>query len=161
MNVLDLAEAAVSASSDDPEGTSLTVDKILRLLDTRGSCNEHLANPSNHPRRGCIKPRSEPLTGDEPVYGDFLVLVYGAHDPFVRLDDFPSLEVMERWLASNEGIVNSFITYAIAFIDRKPRPYAVAYSTPDGDVQEFDKWAQNLIGRQPAEEATVRWVVWK
>jgi hypothetical protein len=96
------------------------------------------------------------------VYGDFLVLVYGAHDPFVRLDDFPSLEVMERWLATNEGIVNSYITYAIAFIDSKPRPYAVAYSTPDGDVQEFDKWAQNLIGRQPAEEATtVRWVVWK
>jgi hypothetical protein len=157
MNVLDLAEMAVAASNDDPEGCCLTIDEVLRRLDTRGSGNAHLADPVV----GESRFRSKALRGDEPVYGDFLALVYCAHYPLVRLDEFADLRAMEEWLASDGGIVNSFATYVIAFIAGKPRLYAVGYRTADGTVEEFDKWAQNLVGPQPAENATNRWVVWK
>lgn len=157
MNVLEMAEMAVAASNDDPEGCCLTIDEVLRRLDTRGSRNAHLADPLVDESRF----RSKALRGNEPVYGDFLALVYCAHYPLLRLDDFADISSMEEWMASDGGIVNSFATYVIIFIAGKPKLYAVAYTTADGTVQEFDKWAQNLVGRQPAENALKRWIVWK
>ena len=86
LTVPDIANEAVAASQDDPEVSNLTVATILRLLDVTGSANMHLANPLNHPRRGYFKSRETALSGEEPVYGAFLALVYCAHDPFARLD---------------------------------------------------------------------------
>jgi hypothetical protein len=159
--VVELASSAVAATADDPEGSCLTVDEILRLLDTSGTKNTHLQNPLNQPTSGYTKPRRAPLTGTEPVHGDFLVLIYCAHDPFVRLDDYDDLAAMETALASNSGIVNFMITYAIAFIHGRVRPYTVAYSTPDRGIGRFDKNAQNLHGEQPAEKAKHRWIIWE
>lgn len=161
LNVLELASSAVAATADDPEGSCLTVEDILRLLDTSGTKNTHLENPLNHPMGWYQKPRATPLNGVEPVYGDFLVLIYCGHDPFLRLDDYDDLEAMETALASNSGIVNFMITYAIAFINGQVQPYTVAYSTPDGGIGRFDKNAQNVDGEQPAETATHRWIVWE
>jgi hypothetical protein len=157
MNVLEMAEMAVAASRDDPEGSCLTVAEVLRRLDTPDSNNAHLADPAVDRSRF----RTEVLSGEEPVYGEFLTLVYSAHYPLVRLDGFADLRAMETWLASDRGILNSFATYVIAFIAGKSRSYAIAYQTADGAVHEFDKWAQNLLGPQPAENASNRWVVWK
>ena len=161
LSVLELATSAVAATQDDPEGSCLSVEAILRLLDTDGTKNSHLENPLNHPLRWSSKPRVVPLEGSEPVSGDFLVLIYCAHDPFVRLDDYEDIYEMERALASNSGIVNFMITYAIAFIHGRVRPYTVAYRTTDGLIGRFDKNAQNLVGSQPAEEATDRWIIWE
>lgn len=159
LSILELANSAVAATSDDPEGSALTVNEILRLLDTSGSRNTHLKNPLNH-QSWSIKPRSVPLEGTEPVHGEFLVLVYCGHDPFVRLDDYDDLHEMETVLASDSGIVNPFITYAIAFIHGRVRPYTVAYNTTHGQTGRFNKWDQNLSGSQPAENATHRWIIW-
>lgn len=161
LTVLELANSAVAATQDDPEGSCLTVEEILRLLDTDGTKNTHLENPLNHPPRWWIKPREIPLTGTEPVHGDFLVLIYCAHDPFVRLDDYDDLQAMETALASNSGIVNFLVTYAIAFIHGRVRPYTVAYRTADGLTGRFDKNAQNLVGSQPAENTPDRWIIWE
>jgi len=157
MNVLEMAEMAVAESNDDPDGSCLTVAEILRRLDTHDSNNVHLADPAVDRSRF----RSEVLSVDEPVCGEFLALVYSAHYPLVRLDGFTDLREMEAWLASDCGILNSFATYVIAFIAGKLRSYAVAYQTDDGAVHEFDKWAQNRLGPQPAENASNRWVAWK
>lgn len=157
MNVREMAEMAVAASNDDPEGSCLAVAEILRRLDTHDANNAHLADPAVDRSRF----RSEVLSGEEPVYGEFVTLTYSAHYPLVRLDGFADLRAMEAWLASDGGIVNFFATYVIAFIAGKSRSYAIAYRTADGAVHEFDKWAQNLLGHQPAENAGNRWVAWK
>lgn len=157
MNVLDMANMAVAESNDDLEGSCLTVAEVLQRLDTRDPNNAHLADSAVDRSRF----RSEVLRGDEPVYGEFLALVYSAHYPLVRLDGFADLRAMEEWLASDSGIVNSLATYVTAFVAGKSRRYAVAYKTDDGAVHEFDKCAQNLHGPQPAENASNRWVAWK
>jgi hypothetical protein len=158
-SVIDLAEEAVAATQDDPEGSALTVNEILRLLDVIGTRNPHLENPLNHPRQGYIRPRQTPLTGDEPVSGEFLSLTYCAHDPFVLLRDHDGLESLE-WHLAGSGIANFYITYCIAFIDGKVARYRIAYSADDGTVAWFDKNLQNSEGSQPAERAVKRWVIW-
>ena len=45
ITVSALANEAVAATQDDPEGSALTVNEILRLLDVTGTRNPHLENP--------------------------------------------------------------------------------------------------------------------
>ncbi len=137
----------------------MSVKEIFWLLDTDGNRNTHLKNSLNH-ESWHSNPRGVPLKGIEPVHGDFLVLVYCAHDPSVRLDDYDDLDAMESALASDSGIVNFLITYAVAFIHGQVRPYTVAYSTTDGRIERFDKIAQTVHGPQPAEQAKHRWIIW-
>jgi len=121
LTVLDLADEVVAATRDDPEGSALTVATILRLLDVTGPFNTHLANPLNHPLRYYPKPRETALSGKEPVYGAFLALVYSAHDPFVRLESFDGIELLEQFLGSNSNVVNPFITYCAEFVAGRVR----------------------------------------
>jgi hypothetical protein len=162
LTVLELANAAVAATQDDPEGSMLTVPAVLCLLDVHGTRNAHLANPLNHPPlgRGCFKPREVRLSGAEPIHGAFLTLSYCCHDPFVQLIDFDDIKSLEQMLASGSGIVNFYINYAVAFIDGKVARYQIAYRGDDGSIGLFDKHLQNTQGPQPAERANNRWVVW-
>lgn len=160
LTISTLANEAVAATQDDPEGSALTVNEILRLLDVKGTRNPHLENPLNHPLQGYIRARRARLRGDELVYGEFLSLTYCAHDPFVRLTDHDDLESLALFLASGSGIVNFFITYCIAFIDGKVARYRVAYSADGGAVACFDKHLQNTKGPQAAERVDKRWVIW-
>jgi hypothetical protein len=160
LTVIEVAKAAVEATQDDPEGSALTVNEILHLLDIRGTRNPHLENPLNHPQQGYIRPRQAPLTGDEPVFGEFLSLTYCGHDPFFRIEDHENRESLELHLACGSGVVNFYITYCLAFIDGKVARYRVAYSEDDGSVAWFDKDLQNTKGAQPAERALKRWIVW-
>ncbi len=160
LSVRKLAEDAVAATQNDPEGSPLTLTDVLRLLDSDGNRNRHLRNPLNHPRDGYIKPRAVPLTGDEPVHGDFLALTYCAHDPFVRLDDHESLEQLEKFLASDSGTINFYITCSIAFIRGSVVPYRIGYELDDKTVGVFDKHLQDTRGAQPAEKAAKRWIIW-
>jgi len=161
LSVLDLANAAVAADKDDPEGGDLTVPKVLRLLDVRkGSLNAHRENPLNHPQRGAIRPRETALSGAEPVYAPLLTLTYCAHDPSFLLDEHADIQALEEYLASQSGLVNPFITHCIVLIDEKVEPYRIAYTATDGSCGYFDKYLQNTRGRQPAEKALARWIVW-
>jgi hypothetical protein len=162
LTVIELAEAAVAATQDDREENVLTVPALLCLLDVHGTRNAHLANPLNHPPlgRGGFKPREVRLSGAEPVHGAFLALSYCGHDPLVHLFDFDDIKSLEQMLASDSGIVNSLINYSVAFIDGKVARYQIAYRGDDGSIGRFDKHLQNTQGKQPAERANNRWVVW-
>jgi hypothetical protein len=159
MTVLEVAEAAVAACRDDPEGNDLEVAKVLALLDVSGSQNLHLANPLNHPRQGYWRPRQVALSGKEPVHGSYLALCYCAHDPFVVLHDYTDIVALEKFLASNSGPVNPFITYCVAFIEGRVERYRIAHKAVDG-AGYFEKQLQNTHGPQPAERAIERWVEW-
>ena len=60
----DLAEKAIEATTDDPEGSCLTLKDIYWRLDVNGSRKAHLQNPLNHPGTCCLRPRERPLTAD-------------------------------------------------------------------------------------------------
>ena len=88
-------------------------------MDTDGTKNAQLKNPLNYESGNWShKPRVAPLKGTEPVHGDFLVLIHCEHDPFVRLYEYDNLAALESALASNGGIVNFLITYAIGFAQK-------------------------------------------
>jgi hypothetical protein len=159
-----LAQQAVAATLDDPEGTAWNIIDIYRLLDVEGVRNPHLANPLNHPRVGHIRPRKSPLCGAEPVYGDYLSLTYCAHDPFVRLEDHDDLASLESALLSPSGIVNPYITYCVAFVAGKVAPFKVMYRGPDGVTRPLDKYQQHKQfnwNQSENEQYPDRRVVWR
>jgi len=159
-----LAQQAVAATLDDPEGSAWTIIDIYRLLDVEGKRNRHLANPLNHPRVGFIRARQSPLSGAEPVYGDYLSLTYCAHDPFVRLDDHDDLASLESALLSPSGIVNPYITYCIAFVTGKVAPFKVLYRGPDGVMRSLDKYQQHKQfkwNQSENEQYPDRRIVWR
>jgi hypothetical protein len=132
--IRDLAVQSIEATSDDPKGNMLGFGPIYKLLDTEGSRNPHLANPLNHPRRGYIRRRENPLRGDEIVNGEFLSLIYCNHDPFVRLTDHDDLASLEAMILSPGGLLNPYINYLVAFISGKVAKYQITYVGPEIDV---------------------------
>jgi hypothetical protein len=162
--VSQLAQQAVAATLDDPEGSAWNITDIYRLLDVDGRRNFHLANPLNHPRVGHIRARRSPLLGTEPVFGDYLSLAYCAHDPFVRLDDHDDLASLETSLLSPSGIVNPYITYCIAFVTGKVAPFKVMFRGPDGSIRRLDKYQQHKEfkwNQSDNEQYPDRRVVWQ
>jgi hypothetical protein len=160
LTILELADQAILASHKNPEESDLTVATILHLLDAVGSSNAHLKNPLSDPLQYYSEPRESPLSGKEPVYGEYLALAYRRHDLSVHLHSYDSLELLEQFLASNDGWIHPFVTHCVAFVAGKVEPYRIGYKAEDGSTELFDKWAYGARFSGPATRATQRWIVW-
>ena len=161
--IRDIAEQAVAATSTDHDG-GLSLHEIYRLLDVskrRPQRNAHLANPLNRdPNVFYFRPRLEPLSGDEPVYGQFLSLGYCAHDPFMIVEDHDDLASLESSILSGGGILNPFTTFELAFIDFRVAPYRITYRDRDGLVKVFNKRDQydgKVSLREEYRERKLEW----
>lgn len=138
----DIADQAVAATATDPDG-GLDIDDIFELLDVRGNANLNLANPLNRdPDVFYFRPRSQPLTGNEPVNGQFLSLEFCGHEPDMILTDHPDLKSLESEILGDRGILNPFTTYLVAFINYRAAPYRVIYRDADGREKQFNKHDQ-------------------
>ena len=150
--LIQIAEQAVEFTADDPDG-GLDLEEILRLLDTKGTENEHLANPLNRdPDVYYFRPRGKALTGAESVHGDFLILNYCGHDPAMILSDYLSISDLEAAILGGGGILNMFTTYQLAFRDGLITSYDVFYDSHSGERVRFSKQDQH---RQNAATDTV------
>ncbi|MHB1082476.1 MAG: hypothetical protein ACYC67_24000 [Prosthecobacter sp.] len=138
-----IAEQAVAFTADDPDG-GLWLQHILQLLDTKGTENEHLANPLNRdPKVFYVRPRDKALTGAEVIHGDFLALDYCGHTPSMTLLDYPRIEELEAAILGGGGILNLFTTYLLAFREGRIAPYDVFYDSPSGERVRFNKRHQD------------------
>jgi len=141
----EIAEQSEAAASSRPGG-GLTVHEIYCLLDVskrRPQRNAHLVNPLNRdPNVFYFRPRAQPLSGDEPVYGQFLLLRYCSHSPSVILEDYDDLGSLESAMLSDDGVLNTFISLQFAFIDFRLAPYRITYRAKDGTVTLFSKQDQ-------------------
>jgi hypothetical protein len=162
--IRDIAEQAVAATASDPEG-GLSLHEIYRLLDVgqrRPQRNAHLANPLNRdPKVFYFRPRHEPLSGEEPVYGQFLSLDYSAHDYRMILEDHDDLASLESSILSGSGILNPFTTYEFAFVEFRLAPYRITYRDREGLLKDFNKYAQYDSKRSLEEdhrEPKLAWV---
>lgn len=151
------AQAEAYTRSIDSYG--LSADHIFKILDTHGSvnANEHLANPLNHPSQGPIHDRAVPLTGAELVHGDFLVLNYCGHSPFLRLSTYTSLQHLEAAILDLDGITNQFTTYLLAFRGGKLAPYDVYYDSPSGERVRLVKTETEADAAPINRNPEVRW----
>ena len=138
-----IAEQAMAYTADDPDG-GLEREEILKLLDTKGTENEHLANPLNRdPEVFYERPRETAFTGDEAVHGDYLLLDFCGHNPSMVLFDFPSLQDLEAAILGGGGITNIFTTYQLAFRSGRLTPYDIFFQSSSGDRAKFNKRDQS------------------
>lgn len=105
--------------------------------------NDHLANSLNRDDNvSYSRARDVPLTGDEPVFGDFLLLEYCGHYPFAVLCDFDDEIQLENAILSPYGFISPFTTYMVAFKHYALRPYRLSFLNADGVRVAFDKRRQ-------------------
>jgi len=79
------------------------------------------------------------LTGDEDVNGRFHSFDCNDHDPYLYLTSYESLDEMARFILSGAGILNSYLTFILAFADFVFLPYEVYYKTTSNEWLLFDK----------------------
>jgi hypothetical protein len=159
--IRDIASQAVAVTSGDL--CALSFDEIYELLDvSKRTRNEHLANPLNRdPNVFYFRPRLVSLSGDEPVFGQFLSLKYGSHDPLMILEDHDDLASLESSILSGAGILNLFTTFQLAFRGFRVAPYRITYRDGNGLVKVFDKQDQydgKVCLPEEYREAKLEWV---
>jgi hypothetical protein len=114
-------------------------EQIYACLDVRGeSYNNHLANPLNRNSRWHCDTRPVALTGDEDVHGRFHTFDCNDHDPYLFLTSHASLEEMADFILSSRGILNSYLTFMLAFVHFAFVPYAIYYRS-NKEWLMFDK----------------------
>jgi len=96
----------------------------LERIDFFGD-NEHIENPLNHPIQYYFKKRETPLTGEEVVYGDYLLYDCCGHNGTAIIYSCENLEEIESHIMSDGGIRNSFTTYNIAIVFGKVKHYEI------------------------------------
>ncbi len=157
----EIATQAVIATADDPYG-GFSTDLIYRLLDVVGTANLHLKNPLNTYKEVCyFRPREIALTGEEPVFGRFLVLDYCEHNKSVLLFDFSDIKALESQLLAGSGLLNPFTTFAIAFVEFVLSPFQITFRRGDGKTSIFDKQNQDeyIQRRETYENRTLKWLI--
>jgi hypothetical protein len=120
-----------------------------------------LANPLNQgPNAYYFRPRAESLTGNEPVFGDFLSLMVSEHDPLVFLEDHDDLESLKRCILSDSGPFNFFVTGVAAFVESRLMPYRLRFCKRDGtvvDFSKFDEYAGVYTARERFGGREIEW----
>jgi hypothetical protein len=120
-----------------PQGT-LWTEAVTLMLDARGPQNAHLAFPID-PITGKPKLyyRDTPLSLDERVYGDHLLLTYRGHDPTLVLTEHKSLDELQSEILGPAGSLNCWITAQFAFHKLKPLPFSIQYTDLSGERKTF------------------------
>ncbi|MFK3936606.1 hypothetical protein ACI2JA_03700 [Alkalihalobacillus sp. NPDC078783] len=101
---------------------------MLESLDFKYG-NYHIKNPNNDLSNHIYEERDIPLSGEEAVYGDFLLYDYCGHDGKELIKSFNSLKELEKEILSPWGITNMFTTYNIAFVKGNIKNYKVENKT--------------------------------
>ena len=122
-----------------PRQGTLWTEGVLLMLDGRGSQNAHLAFPID-PATGKAKhyDRETPLSLDERVYGDYLLLTYCGHDPSLILTEHGSLDELKSCILGPAGSLNSWIDAQFAFHRLKPQPFTIQYTDLSGQRKTFN-----------------------
>ena len=141
-----LCDLAAQVHAVLPRHWHFAPHQIYAVLDARGDpCNAHLANPLNCSSRFHRHERPVALTGDEDVLGRFHTVDCNDHDPYLYLTTHESLEDMERFILSGAGILNSYLTFILAFADFVFVPYMVRYKTSCNEWLTFDKCGADIF----------------
>ena len=143
----DIVIQSVHRNAHDPYAAIRDTDvywnlDVRRLQGTPTNTNIHLLNPLNS-ELGGFRSRDTPLTGAEPVNGEFLSLHYSSHDGSFFLLDHSSLHELESEILGDAGIFNPFTCFVDAFINFHATQYDITFVDHTGSRVTFDKQLQN------------------
>jgi hypothetical protein len=121
-----------------PRQGTLWTEAVTLMLDAHGPQNAHLAFPVD-PTTGKPKhyDRDIPLSLDERVYGDHLLLTYCGHDPSLILTEHGSLDELQSGILGPAGSLNCWINAQFAFHKLKPLPFSIQYTDLSGERKIF------------------------
>lgn len=127
--------------------TKLTVNEIIDIVYPNGQFyKNHLLDDlyfefgNNHLRTGLkyehlySSERKVPLTGEEYVYGDFLLYDENGHDGCFQILSFDSLKDIGNWILGDAGIDNPFTDRMITIVYGKVKKYEIV----DGELRWID-----------------------
>jgi hypothetical protein len=138
LNSISLREFIAGLDRLPHQGTLGTEDVTL-MLDGRGSMNKHLAFPvglnTSKPKR---YNRETPLSLDERVYGEHLLLTYCGHEPDLILTEHHSLDELKSGILGPAGFLNMWINAQFAFHQLEALPFSIRYTDPSGQRKKFN-----------------------
>ncbi|WP_222128623.1 hypothetical protein [Paenibacillus xylanexedens] len=118
-------------------------DYLLSTMDFIGYRNEHLKNKYNDFRRQFYfigrHQVGVTLTGEEKVFGDYLLFDTDSHDEAVFVEDFDDLKQLEEAIISGAGYTNPFTGDMVAVIFGGRQPFEVVGINEDDEEEVFDK----------------------
>ena len=138
--------------------SGLTAQEIYASLDFKGPRNQHLAIPEWHVGdfRDPEMQRHEFLTGEEEVFGDFLVFHFCRQDGTMHLTDCSSLSEAAQVVLGGAGVFNVFTDLELVFDHFRLRPYRVSYRAPTGARVIFAK--EQLADERIFADRQIEWL---
>jgi hypothetical protein len=128
----------IAGLSGLPRQGRLWPEAVPLMLNACGPQNAHLSRPADSttgkPNR---YDRDTPLSLEERVYGDYLLLTYCGHDPSLILSEHGSLEELRAQIVGPAGSLNCWINAQFAFHKLKPLPFAIHYTDRFGERKVF------------------------
>ena len=134
---------------------------IFNLLDFFGEHNAHLSNPlcTKNTEHYSVERREFPLTGDEIIKGDYLLLDYSGHDEFIALWQSDTLDEIVDHLISSGGYTNFYVYTMIPIVYGKIKRFKILYKNRiDGRDYFFDKKMKNPPNDDEMLDKRVIWL---
>jgi hypothetical protein len=120
-----------------PHQGTLDSEDVTTMLDARGPLNSHLVFPREATGAPMPYYRDKPLSLDERVYGDYLLLTYNGHDPTLYLTEHSSLDELKWQILGPAGSLNSWNNAQFAFYKLRPLPFTIRYTNASGQRKRF------------------------
>lgn len=153
MNSIQLKKLACKITHKIFEGETYDVegwlDYMFKRIDVIGQNNKHLRNPLNLDK-SCYysREREKSLSGEELIYGDFILFDYCGHSEDMYIKEFDSLEQLEKAIKDDGGLTNPFTTYQVAIIKGQVKDYNLYFTNKnDGKEYKFVKDYHDLLER--------------
>ena len=130
----------IAGLDDLPNQGTLWPEGVTLMLDGQGPLNSHLAFPVD-PATGERNhyDRDVPLSLDERVYGDYLLLTYCGHEPCLILTEHNSLDELRSEILGPAGSLNSWTDAQFVFHKLKPLPFFMRYTgRSSGNCKTFN-----------------------
>lgn len=151
MNSIQLKKLACKIKNKVLEEESYNTKHLFRHMyaqvDIIGQNNKGLRNPLNLDDNCCyFRGREVPLSGEELIYGDFILFDYCGHNGDMYIEEFDSIEQLEKSIKDDGGFTNLFTTYQVAIIKGEVKDYNLYFTNgSDGEEYKFIKGEHDLL----------------
>lgn len=134
------------------------IEHLKTQLDFHGEHNSHLKNPENLNDEPFFVSRKEEdkLSGNESVYGNYLLLWSCEHDDSEILISFDDLKEMEQRILNGGGYTNRYTSNMIAFIKGEIKDFKI-YTLNENNEKMYHEKGKNDEFFQDLKHKYIEW----
>lgn len=123
--------------------------------------NEHVSNPlNNDPEVHYFRGREEGkfLTGDEIVYGNYLLFEESSHDYFAAVYQYSSLLEIQKHLIGGGSYTNGFTANSVVIVDGKTKPFVIKGYDKNANEYTHVKFENDDLFELELDRQWVEWL---